>query len=318
MGHMKLKQLKMIVLVLAPILSGGVGTSVYAGAPALYDSWSYSSGTISTACPAGFTCNPAITDEGMLQRTIFDSSGDQYIQQIIADYSTVAGNMTLETFVLASNSTNVPGIASKQHIVHNETDQHMEITTELNIGWANAGENAIQINQYKDTAAAGYTNVFYSDNFTYYEKRDTTTQEVSGKYTRLEQGQLGSTYYQSDGSVLTTGADQYSFVLAQAEGVFNTTPGSALLTNYWTTNIININGTTTGGTVAWNAGDNVRTFWWGQYCVSCGSVNTANMSLQILENVTTASSAAGVLNGSTDPLMWVDPLFGTIPTLIKY
>jgi len=294
-----------------------IGSPVYAGPPIAYDSWSESAGVITASCPTGFNCQGDSSDQGMMQRILYDSNGDQYIHQVITEFTADEGNMTLETFVFSSNGEADSGIASKQHLYHNQTDKNLDVMIYLNTGWANTGENVVEISQYKDTTTNGNSNIFYTDSFTYYERRDTTTQEINGTYVDLTQGQLGSTYFQSDGAIVTTQTDQYSFVNRQASGVFNPIATVASLTNYWSGSTLNANGATGGGTVAWDPGDAVRMIWWGQYCSGCSGYS-ANMSLQVLENMTTSSITAGQRYGVNAPMSWPNPPFGDTPGIIQY
>ena len=294
-----------------------VSAPVNAASPIPYDSWTESAGVISAACPVGFGCMGDSSDQGMMQRILFDSNGDQYIHQVITESTPTQGNMTLEAFVFSSNGTAPSGIASKQHIYHDEASKSMDVLVYLNTGWANTGENVVQVNQSKNTTENNNPNIYYEDSFTFYERRDTTTQAINGKYIDISQGQLGSTYFQSDGGVLTSGSDQYSFVNRQVSGVFNPVAMTASLTNYWTGSLLDANGATGGPTVSWDPGDSLRMVWWGQLCTGCAAYS-ANMSLQILENLTTETTTAGQRRFVTSPMSWPEPPFGTAPSIIEY
>ncbi len=309
----------LIKLMSIAIASYVVSASVNAGSPIPYDSWTESAGVITADCPIGFSCMGDSSDHGMMQRILFDSNGDQYIHQVITEFTPDQGNMTLETFVFSSNDTATPGIASKQHIYHDQTTKYMDVLIYLNTGWANTGENVVQVNQSKNIVTNNNTNIFYEDSFTYYERRDTTTQEINGIYIDISQGQLGSTYFQSDGAIVTSQSDQYSFVNRQASGVFNPVAGSASLSNLFPGNerILDVNGATGGGTVTWDPGDSLRMIWWGQYCIGCDS-NSANMTLQALENITTNTATAGQKRYVTSPMLWPEAPFGAEPSIIQY
>jgi len=307
----------LIKLISTAIACYAVSASVNAGSPIPYDTWTESAGIITADCPIGFGCMGDSSDQGMMQRILFDSNGDQYIHQVITHFTPTQGNMTLEAFVFSSNGIAPSGIASKQHIYHNQTNKNMDLMVYLNTGWANTGENVVQVNQSKNTIENGNPNIYYEDSFTYYERRDTTTQEINGTAIDISQGQLGSTYFQSDGGILTNNSDQYSFVNRQASGVFNPIAMTASLTNYWAGSLLDANGATGGGTVSWDPGDALRMIWWGQYCIGCGT-NSANMSLQVLENLTTNTTIAGQKYGVTSPMSWPEPPFGTAPSIIQY
>ena len=85
-----------------------------------------------------------------------------------------------------------------------------------------------------------------------------------------------------------------------------------------------------GGTVTWNAGDDVQVIWIGQLCEGCqnggmggggmgggmGGGGTTTFSYQSFDNLVDAQdpiATASII--STDPFTWPDPPFGTQPTL---
>ena len=79
-----------------------------------------------------------------------------------------------------------------------------------------------------------------------------------------------------------------------------------------------------GGTVAWNTGNEVQVIWIGQSCASCviggmgggmGMGGNGDFSFQSYENLTTGSTAISRSIRSTAPLTWVTSPFGPQPNM---
>jgi len=304
---------------ISPIVSAIIGTgfslNVVAGSPVAYDQWSNVGGVISATCPTGFTCEDGASDQGMMQRFITNvATGDRYIQQIIDDDMGSKGTMKLESFVYSSNSP-VSGIASKQVITHNTALQNFDATILLNTGWANEGDNTVDIHQFMDSTDTPVNNTYYTDTFKFQEKRDQTTGERIGKYVDISQGQLNSTFIQGDG--VTSGNDQYSFVNKIVSGTFNQSTATVSLADNFGGGMMGSGGSG-GGTLSWNVGDEIQVIWLGQHCDRCGTTNIIDFMFQSYENMSTGNIISGQAGNTTAPQNWEDPPFGAIPTLIQY
>ena len=78
-----------------------------------------------------------------------------------------------------------------------------------------------------------------------------------------------------------------------------------------------------GGTVAWNTGNEVQVIWIGQSCASCviggmggmGMGGNGDFSFQSYENLTTGATAVSRSIRSTAPLTWTTSPFGPQPNM---
>lgn len=150
-----------------------------------YDQYSIdTSGTFATItptnCPTGAgNCSDIATDDGFLQRQIFDpTSGKTYVQSILTDNKATIGNnntnnapsslkFSTESFVEmgtpgAGNSNTQSGLASKSRVTDQDTvtnNTTMDQTSTVETGnFAVSGGNDVTINQIVNAADANGTN----------------------------------------------------------------------------------------------------------------------------------------------------------------
>lgn len=126
---------------------------VWAAAPAAFNNWSLSNGSINAGCPAGFTCKEAITGSGFFQRELVDNSTSKsFLQTIITSNDATlpvpgAGinkGFSDESFVLkhGSSDTSVAfqGLADNQVNKSVSADRTLvrdfDSITTINSGWA--------------------------------------------------------------------------------------------------------------------------------------------------------------------------------------
>ena len=309
------------------LLSLGAGymfiTPAWSAAPLGYGEWSETAGEISINCPVGYVCAEQISGKGMFQRLLTATSGDRYYQQIIADSGGSDGTMKLEAFILSAN-TPESGLASKQTIEDVDTFNSFSSTVFINTGWANQGENSVDIQQSMNSTDPVLTSVYYEDAFKYFVKRDENENNL-GKYLEIYQGQLDSTLLGGAESV-TTGDDRYTFVNRKSVGVFTSISGSISLFDGFR-HFFNGGGMRRGlhhtspsdGNLDWNAGDELQAIWIGSRCNNCATSGSSepDYAFQSYENLTSGDGIAG--QGNSYALQnWIDSIFGTAPVLIDY
>jgi len=297
--------------------------TAYGAGPIAFDSWSESAGIITISCPLGFTCSEEISGTGMFQQLMTSAGGERYYQQIIADSGGRDGLMKLEAFVYSSNAGST-GLASKQYIEDNITDNNFNSTTYITTGWANQGEDSVDIHQFLDSRNPVQTSVYYEDEFKYFVKRDTNENNI-GKYVDINQGQLDSTLLQGD--QVTTGEDRYTFINRKAIGVYTSVAGSISLVDRYRSRgggggmrRGSMHSSASDGTISWSVGDELQAIWIGNRCDDCTSDSSRNrdFGFQSYENLTTGDGIAGQSSDSYLPQNWLDPMLGTSPVLINY
>jgi hypothetical protein len=241
----------------ALVLSG----AAMAAAPISFDQWTVTGGAVSIGdldtvtagtqdCPAGWTCGTAITGDGFYQRQVTDGGGIDYFQTIITDKGVTgtggAGNLNFsdESFVRTGN---VSGLANKSAVGEVTTSGTVTTTfggsTELLIGWANSGGGAtsaddqVKLNQsidMVDTAGENFRTDFWLD--------QVGQNGATAKLMRLT----------SNVEIDSTAGSAQDFVLVDRKGTPDVNAGTVSL------------GGTTGGTIDWAAGTNVKAIWVGQ------------------------------------------------------
>ena len=297
--------------------------TVYGAPPIAFDSWSESAGVITINCPSGFTCSEEITGVGMFQQLITSTGGERYYQQIIADSGGRDGLMELEAFVYSS-STGSSGLASKQYLEDNDTNNNFNSTTYITTGWANQGEDSVDIHQFMDSRNPVQTSVYYEDEFKYFVRRDANENNI-GKYVDINQGQIDSTFLQGD--LVSNGEDRYTFVNRKAIGVYTSSAGSISLIDRYRSRgggggmrRGGMHSSASDGSVSWSVGDELQAIWIGNRCDNCTSDTSRDrdFGFQSYENLTTGGGVAGQSSDAYLPQNWLEPMLGTSPVLITY
>lgn len=170
----------------------------------------------SGGCPTGFSCEVNVTSQGMEQRVLTDNNGTQYIQVTVQDGAVSGeGLFDYESFVNGSNGNIEGGVSAKLDIT--QTGQfNMDYSTILNIGWANSGGTAIEINHTNIDSGNG---IDFEQNFNYLQNQDRQG-NATGYYYGIREKTVGSGY--------DSGGGTQTFVLRRAGGDF-VSSGSASL-----------------------------------------------------------------------------------------
>jgi len=274
------------------------GTPVIQEPPLPYFGWTVSGGVFTLApCPAGVICGtPIVNEGGMLQRVV-SIGGVEYIQTIVADknatgdpnaaeFSANSLAFKSENFIKLHSSTGT-GIASKLHIAEQDlayvtqspgingqlplpsTAGQFVYDTQLKIGWANGGafDNRVKVDQrlvVPDTSFANVSSVdldfHLAEGLTQADKRIDLSHAV--------------------GSV--TGGNGFGnpirFATSIVEGAFQTTAHAltdpVLLPS-------------TGGNIAWAAGDAVQVTWVGGEYITSDPFATARIGTTTYTNLST-------------------------------
>jgi hypothetical protein len=183
----------------------------FAAPPAAFDRWSSNGGQPTAGCPSGFTCKVIISEQGMFQQSLRDSTGNVFFHMVVIDEN-ADGRMTLESYVDGTNSP-IEGISAKQNVLVQGTDS-LDSTVTLNTGWANSGRNAIVIDQVVTSSAV--SGVGYRDSFHHEIDQDSNGNEI-GYYQALRQEVTNSYLVGGDG-VNPTGRDIHVFESRKASG----------------------------------------------------------------------------------------------------
>ena len=282
-----------------------VAGAVTAGPPVPYDQWTTNlvggvtqiqdpaGAPLETTCPADFTCASAITGDGFLQRTLTDTSGNQYFQTIITDQGVSGAPSSLvftdESYVRSGSANG--GIAGRQRVGDNGITQPgtvLSTTNELNLGWAQTiGDPAplLSLQQTLTQAAEGFSTGFSLTD---------TASASGGSGTNSSSRTMAL-----DQSVMLDPAnpaatDKQVFALRQVDA---TAAGSAGLPN--------------GSTTAWAAGETISAIWLGQVMPSTSQV----FGFQAFSNITTNAAPASFFSLSeTGPWSWASgSVFGNPP-----
>ncbi|GEM_PF-1899851 len=321
-------------LLLSGILAVAVVSPGVAAPPVPFDGWSSVGGTINAPCPAGYTCEVNVNDQGILQRLLTSPSGVRYIQ-LILDSATPQGRLREESFVRADNAP-LSGISSKQ-VLESTAAGNLISSILINTGWAmDPGQAAVAVDQtLTDTTPEGAQ---FSQVFQKLIDQDANGLAI-GYYMAIRQDVINSTLM-TGGTLGPNDQDIHAFVLRQVQGTRNPTSGSATLPG---AGMMGggmggggmMGGGNFGGTVSWNIGDEVRVIWIGQICTGgcrqggmmgggggggmgggMGMMGGGLFAYQAYDNL--SDTAPEILTRSlfsTDPFTWQDPPFGPQPGL---
>jgi len=266
--------------------------SVNSAPPTSFDNWQINNGVISAVCPDTYSCGESDLLSGVYQRTITDSLGNEYIQQIIASDN----NFASESFTNSDSiQQDLNGISVKLTI--DEPD--LLTTTIINTGWANTESVALQIEQ--EVTSQDFPNAGFLSQFSFSGSRDADDNNI-GHLTAIRQEiHAGS---QSSGFIYPSSLDNQVFEVRKASGSFVSSTGKVSLPcvgifgNLWggggffggggstvdpctegrggfgfgfgfgggfgTFGGFGFGITPPGGTVTWEAGDEVAAIWIGQ------------------------------------------------------
>lgn len=298
----------------------------------VFDNWSAANGTI-TPDPNGYcgqpnvTCTPLVSGDGFLQQEVVEGVGQNavtYIQTIITDPGAGAQGGTPanqlpysdESFI-RQGATN--GIMGQQRSTESTATFNFSNAATLYMGWASAlkpqGAGNMNIDQsFTDQGNAAVNGDGLFNSFVMNINLDAGG-NVTGKKMSLRQN-LGMGDGQADNP-----NNAQSFVIEQRAGDQNGAAGSLTLAQTAQNN---------GGTVSWQAGEDVLVTWLGQQVNTSGDPNNPSLSLfgfQSVTNNTTPASASTFSTTQVDiepdpnnpgsylpPFDW-DAAFGAAPTL---
>lgn len=293
--------------------------SAAAAPPVPFDTWTRNSTGVAAPCPTGYTCDVNVTDNNILQRVLTGPDGKRYIQLIVTGTQGTS-SMSTESYVVSGGQN---GIALKQKI--NDTGAtSLQGTTTINTGWANntAAPSILVQQTVSNTAPSGVGMV---ENFSFSEYRNASGVR-NGSFLDIREDITDSTNVSPD--TTATGRDVQSFVTRVASGNQVARAGSTSLPA--ATNGMMGGGGPTGGTLGWRAGDTVQVVWIGQICEGCqntgmdgggmgggmGGGGDALFSYQAYDNLSDTSAAIATRSLlTTNPTNWVNPPFGTQPTM---
>lgn len=258
-------------------------SAVQAAPPAQFGSWSANgAGKISAPCPSGFSCQGIVSDAGVFQQFLTDRNGRRFIQTVIMD-SNADGQMLMEAYVDGTGTAD--GISAMQNIRVDGTDT-LDSTVHLNMGWANTGQNTVVIDQMVTSSAM--PGVGYMDQFHHEIDQDQNGNEV-GYFQAIRQ-EVTNTYLAGGDGVNPTGRDIHVFESRKAAGTRTGGSGSASLpSSAGGMGGMGGGGGPTGGTMNWNAGDEIQAIYIGQICEGC----------QIMSGMMKASGGGGGGGGTT-------------------
>lgn len=308
---------------------GGATALLLLTAPAkalpVFDNWTVANGTINVNCPAGFTCEVLTTGDGFAQVQWTDTTagptlGDTFIQTIITDQGAGAAGGTPSTGLPYSDESFIMlggtnGISSRQHYLQDDTATTgtiFENTTALNTGWAqiNPTDPDMDVTQTLTVdATPAVTGDEFSSSFDMHLIHDAGGTTTGSSITIAQDSGLGN------GTATST--DSQEFQLVHLNGSYVTTGSSITLDPL---------NTASGGTVSWNAGDDVMIRWIGQ-SIDLGAQGTAvfgfegiinNTPATPVEATTFSTTSAGIVVDGTDPQGYGTPfdwdtIFGATP-----
>ncbi len=285
----------------------------------VFDNWTVASGNVSVSCPAGFTCETLTTGDGFAQvQWVETATGDTFIQTIITDTGAgeVGGTASSglpysdESFIMLGGSN---GISSRQHYLQDDTATTgtiFENTTALNTGWAQTDPSSPDMD-VTQTLTVDATPAVTGDEFTnafemhlIHDAGGTTT---GSNITISQDSGLGNG--------VDTSTDVQKFQLVHLQGSYVATGSSITL---------DASTTASGGTVNWDAGDDIMIRWIGQE-IDLGAQGTAVFGFEGITNNTSTDEAstfsttsAGIEVDGSDaqgygtPFDW-DTVFGATP-----
>ncbi len=316
---------------IAPTLPAGsppVGTTTPVALPVNYYGWTVSNGVFTLdPCPLGVYCGPPIVNEGGLLQRIVSSGGVDYIQTIVTDPN-ATGDPNNGDFIansLAFKSENFvrigtmggggggigSGVASTLHIAEQDlayvtqtpgtlptTGGQFTYNTELKTGWANGGplDPRIAVDQRLLVPDTNFPDVSSTD-YTF----------------SLKQGQSDTdkmfTFSDVVGTVTGGGGfdNPIVFKSEMRSGAFQnntrTLTDPALLPS-------------TGGNIAWNAGEAIQVTWIGGEYVTPDPFGPSRVSTVSYTNLSTGDRTAATRRDVSppNPETWVDPFTQPPPT----
>lgn len=246
-------------VVVAPLAAQAAGSPVF-------DNWTVSNGAIQplsgdaddAPCAAGFTCEILSRGDGFIQVQWVDTgNAATYIQTIITNPDANGAPNTLlyldESFVRLGGDN---GIMARQRHSEGDPDSvegEFTNTSQLAIGWANAGLGAPTLSITQSFESNGAPDSATGDEFrNTFSMGLNTNPGFAGRSISVDQ-------HVGMGDGLEPSSDVQRFVLEGRQGVFteagDMTLGAPIGSN---TNSAG------GGTVEWAAGDNVMVRWLGQ------------------------------------------------------
>ncbi|MFQ5488325.1 MAG: hypothetical protein ACE5ET_07790, partial [Gammaproteobacteria bacterium] len=316
---------------IAPTLPAGsppVGTTTPVTLPVNYYGWTVSNGVFTLdPCPLGVYCGTPIVNEGGLLQRIVSSGGVDYIQTIVTDPN-ATGDPNNGDFIansLAFKSENFvrigtmggggggigSGVASTLHIAEQDlayvtqvpgtlptTGGQFAYNTELKTGWANGGplDPRIAVDQRILVPDTNFPDVSSTD-YTF----------------TLKQGQSDTDkmFAFSDVVGTVTGGNGFDnpivFKSEMRSGAFQnntrTLTDPALLPS-------------TGGNIAWNAGEAIQVTWIGGEYVTPDPFGPSRVSTVSYTNLSTGDRTAATRRDVSppNPETWVDPFTQPPPT----
>ncbi len=305
--------------------------AVQAQAAPVFDNWSATNGDIAMdtdpntgyCASTGVSCTTLVSGKGFLQQEVVDN-GVTFIHTIITDPNVTGAPASLpftdESFIQqGANSGVMARQRSTESTVDPNTDFQFSNTATLYTGWASAyipqGEANMNIDQnFTDKGNPGVAGDGLFNSFKMSVEQDTGG-NVTGKKMSLRQN-LGM----GDGTTDNT-TDAQSFVVEQLSGSLNAAAGSLTLGQTTGTN---------GGTVSWQAGEDVLVAWLGQQVNTAAAGDPQSLSTFGFESVTNNTTPASASTSSTTqvdiepdpnnpgaylfPFDW-DAAFGAAPTL---
>lgn len=281
----------------------------------VFDSWTVAGGNVNVSCPAGFTCETLTTGDGFAQvQWVETATGDTFIQTIITDQGAAGNSSTLpysdESFIMLGGSN---GISSRQHYFQDDTATTgtiFENTTALNTGWAqtNPTDPDMDVTQTLTVdATPAVTGDEFSNAFEMHLIHDAGGTTTGSSISITQDSGLGNG--------IDTSTDAQKFQLVHLQGSYVTT-GSDITLDATTT--------ASGGTVTWDAGDDIMIRWIGQE-IDLGAQGTAVFGFEGITNNTSSDEAttfsttsAGIAVDGSDaqgygtPFDW-DTIFGATP-----
>ena len=315
---------------IAPSLPAGSppsGTTTAVTLPVTYYAWTVNNGVFTLdPCPIGVYCGPPIVNEGGLLQRIVSVGGVDYIQTIVTDPNATGdpnnGDFTAnslafksENFVRIGNMGGGgginSGIASTLHIAEQDlayvtqlpgslptTGGQFAYNTALKTGWANGGplDPRIAVDQRILVPDTNYPDVSSTD-YTF----------------SLKQGQ-------SDTDKMFTFSDVVGTVTGGGgfdnPVVFRSEMRSGAYQNNTRTLADPALLPSTGGNIAWSAGDAIQVTWIGGEYVTPDPFGPSRISTVSYSNLSTGDrTAATRLNVSPPtPETWVDPFTQPPPT----
>ncbi|RMD80674.1 MAG: hypothetical protein D6809_00570 [Gammaproteobacteria bacterium] len=291
---------------LAGLLAAG---AAWADPPVGFGQWSVSSGTITVdygggaACPTGFTCGAATTGDGFFQRQIVDGSGNKYFQTIVATSGATGTPSTLPFADESYVKVGVSGLSDNQSLKDSTTSggttTTFDATSVLNNGWASGGSTYADLELSQSVTLNDGTQDILSNAFTL--KQNGSNTSPTGKLISVEQGILITP---GASTTANTDDDLQKFVMKQVQGDLNGSThslGNPVLLP------------ASGQDLAWAANDTVKVIWLGQQMVKSG---LEDFRYQFYDNESDALAAIDdFANDATAPWSWINPPFGTQPTM---